>query len=90
VTPPTVPCKSGGSCKGVDDYNWEDLNKKLVQIKEEAKKDETDTSSVILLPDKDLRYEILVKAMDISRKNIDKSADLKSLFPVVSIAGGAQ
>ena len=24
--------------------------------------------SVILLPDKDLRYEILVKAMDISRK----------------------
>lgn len=90
ATPPTVPCKSGGSCKGVDDYNWEDLNKKLVQIKEEAKKDETDTSSVILLPDKDLRYEILVKAMDTSRKNIDKSADLKLLFPVVSIAGGAQ
>jgi biopolymer transport protein ExbD len=90
ATPPTVPCKSGGSCKGVDDYNWEDLNKKLVQIKEEAKKDETDTSSVILLPDKDLRYEILVKAMDISRKNIDKSADMKLLFPVVSIAGGAQ
>ena len=41
--PPTVPCKSGGRCTNIDDYNWEDLNKKLVQIKEEAKNDGTDT-----------------------------------------------
>ena len=87
---PTVPCKSGGACKNLEDYNWEDLNKKLVQIKDEAKNDGTNTDTVILLPDKDLRYEILVKAMDVSRKNFDKDSETKKLFPVVSIAGGAQ
>lgn len=81
---PDVPCKSNARCKGVDDYNWSDLSQKLAQIKKAAQADDRDSDSVVLLFDNNIRYEIMVKAMDTSRR----SADGNKLFPIVSIAGG--
>ena len=81
---PDVPCKSNARCKGVDDYNWSDLSQKLGQIKKAAQDDDRDSDSVVLISDNNIKYEILVKVMDTSRR----SADGSKLFPSVSIAGG--
>ena len=81
---PDVPCLSNATCKGVEDYNWSDLSQKLSQIKKAAQDDERDSDSVVLISDNNIKYEILVKTMDVTRK----SADGSKLFPSVSIAGG--
>ncbi len=86
--PPTVPCKSGGTCTGVDDYDWDDLGTKLGLIKDQY----PDDQNVILVPDNNMRYEVLVMAMDVARDDPEtKGPDGKSreLFPFVIIAGGA-
>jgi biopolymer transport protein ExbD len=74
----------------VDDYKWEELTKKLTEIKT-VYPDESD-ANVILVPDNQVKYEVLVKTMDASRDNPkDKTEDDKArlLFPNVVIAGGA-
>ena len=81
---PDVPCKSNARCKGVDDYNWSDLSQKLGQIKKAAQDDDGDSDSVVLISDNNIKYEILVKVMDTSRRSDDGT----KLFPSVSIAGG--
>ena len=86
--PPTVPCKSGGTCTGVDDYDWGELRRTLGLIKDEYPDDE----NVILVPDNDMRYEIIVKTMDTSRDNPDApgpDGKARTLFPFVVVAGGA-
>jgi biopolymer transport protein ExbD len=91
--PPTIPCKNQGKCRGIDDYNWDDLRKKLTMIKKEAKKEDRDSSNLILVPDPSMRYEIIVMAMDTSRNNPDIRDDKDKpmdLFPNVVIAGGAK
>lgn len=90
-TPPTVPCMSNGACRGIDDYNWKDLTEKLYMIKQGAQSDKRDSDSVVLIPESNLRYEILVKVMDVSRSNPNaKDADGVAfrLFPNVVLAGG--
>jgi biopolymer transport protein ExbD len=99
--PPTVPCKSGTTCKGISDYNWSELNKKLVDIKKRAQDDDRDSENVILVPSSTIRYELIVCAMDASRTacgaytNADNPClctDIQKdnrLFPNVVIAGGA-
>ena len=46
---------------------------------------------MILVPDNNMRYEILVKAMDVARDDPNTTVDEKAreLFPFVIIAGGA-
>ena len=86
--PPTVACTSGTTCTGLDDYDWAELSRILGLIKDEYPDDE----NVIMVPDNDLRYEVIVKTMDVSRADPDnKGADGKNrtLFPYVVIAGGA-
>ncbi len=86
--PPTVPCKTGGECTGVDDYDWEELRRILGLIKDEYPDDE----NVIIVPENDLRYEVIVFTMDTSRDNPEnKTPEGKArvLFPYVVIAGGA-
>jgi biopolymer transport protein ExbD len=80
--PPTLPCKSGGICTDVEDYDWKELAEILKDIKDEYPDDE----NMIVVPDSYTRYEIIVRAMDIGRE--DKGAD-RLLFPYVVIAGGA-
>lgn len=86
--PPTLPCKSGSTCTGLDDYDWEELRVKLNLIKDQY----PDDQNVILVPDNAIHYEILVKTMDVARDDDQtKDADGKArlLFPFVVIAGGA-
>ncbi len=86
--PPTIPCKSGDECTGLDDYNWEELTRILGQIKDEYPDDE----NVILVPDHRTKYEVIVKTMDHSREDRDNKGpegEPRLLFPFVVIAGGA-
>jgi len=83
AAPPDVACGSNDRCRGMEDYKWSDLADKLTKIKKGAKDDDRDSENVVLIPEANIKYEILVKAMDITRKNGDTS-----LFPKVSFAGG--
>jgi len=86
--PPTVPCKSGDTCTGVDDYDWPELARILGLIKDEYPDDE----NVIIVPDSRIRYEIIVKVMDESRDDPNQQGPdgrARTLFPYVVIAGGA-
>lgn len=80
--PPTIPC-GGGTCRRVADYNWEELTKRLVDIKDMY----PDEENVILVPGDDIAYEVIVKTMDASRDNKALQGS-KELFPYVVIAGG--
>jgi biopolymer transport protein ExbD len=81
--PPTIPC-GGGKCQRVSDYAWKDLTRELSKIKDMY----PDEQNVILVPDGDIHYEVLVKTMDASRD--DKlTGGARDLFPFVVIAGGA-
>jgi len=84
--PPTLPCKSG-ACTTVDDYDWAELAAKLNLIKDQY----PDDQNVILVPDGNIRYEILVKAMDVTREDPNNKTETgpRELFPFVVIAGGA-
>jgi biopolymer transport protein ExbD len=67
----------------MEDYKWSDLSDKLTKIKKGAQDDDRNSDNVVLIPEPNIKYEILVKAMDVTRKNGDTS-----LFPKVSFAGG--
>jgi len=86
--PPTIPCKSGGVCASVDDYDWGKLTNILNEIKDEYPDDE----NVIVVPDNHMRYEIIVKTMDVARSDGDNpgaDGSARKLFPFVVVAGGA-
>ncbi len=86
--PPTVPCKSGGDCTGVDDYDWAELTRLLAQIKDEYPDDE----NVILVPGNKTQYGLIVATMDAAREdreNPGPDGSARLLFPFVVIAGGA-
>lgn len=87
--PPTIPCKSNGSCRNTDDYQFDQLSKKLLVIKNMAIDEERDSDNVILMPSTNTRYEVLVKSMDAARKS-GTGESSKKLFPNVVFAGGVQ
>ncbi len=90
--PPTIPCP-GGRCSRANEYDWSALTTELEKIKDEY----PDEGNVILVPDGDVEYEVLVRAMDASRDDRHKrqasgqgtGGEIKELFPFVVIAGGA-
>jgi biopolymer transport protein TolR len=89
--PPTIPCP-GGRCERANEYGWAALTTELEKIKDEY----PDEANVILVPDGNVEYEVLVRAMDASRDNRYKSqlakqkgGEARELFPYVVIAGGA-
>ena len=62
-----IPKKNG-------DYDFERLTQRMKAIKDRYKKSDT----VILLPDKDVLYDVLVKTMDATRERIlDKRLDTR-------------
>lgn len=84
---PTVPCKESG-CPAVESYDWEEMVRLLNLIKDQYPDDE----NVILVPESNIPYEVLVAAMDNTREDPNNKVDGKArlLFPFVVIAGGAQ
>jgi hypothetical protein len=84
---PTVPCTKPG-CPSVDSYNAKELTRLLGQIKDRW----ADEENVVLVPEDDISYEVLVATMDASRDDPETKVDgkVRLLFPYVVIAGGMQ
>jgi len=103
-SPPDITCKSNDRCSGFADYKWDELSKKLSTIKQGAQNDDRDSDNVVLIPESNIKYEVLVATMDSSRtlvttrENSDGSIFLvpvlgsnkeqQKLFPNVVLAGG--
>jgi hypothetical protein len=93
--PPAVPCKT--TCAGVDDYDWEELNRLFALVKAEY----PDNENIIVAPESGIPYEVIVRALDIARWGpyLPLDADdgawsywksiREVLFPYDVIAGGA-
>jgi len=85
---PDIGCGSKSICRGADDYEWDKLSEKLVTIKDGADNEEREgRENIVLIPEANIQYEILVKAMDTTR-SIGAKESKKELFPNVSFAGG--
>jgi len=98
---PTIECKTPGCAYSRDDggaaeaYDIEELRRLLTEIKDEY----PDEQNVILVPEPDVPYEVLVVTMDATRENPDAGeaegdtegqCNGRCLFPFVVIAGGVQ
>lgn len=84
--PPTLPC-SGGLCASVDSYDWRGLTAVLARVKDAYPEEE----DLLLLPEDDLPYEVIVRAMDASRADpASRGLDgrPRRLFPRVVLASG--
>lgn len=82
---PGIPCLRDG-CPSLEAYDTKTLTEKLGQIKDQFEKEE----NVILVPDANIPYEVLIATMDATREDPDTKVDDKprTLFPFVVIAGG--
>jgi biopolymer transport protein ExbD len=98
---PTIECMTPGCVYAEDSkegaseaYDVVKLRTLLTEIKDEY----PDEQNVILVPEPDIPYEVLVVTMDATRENPDAAADEGSegqctgrcLFPFVVIAGGVE
>ncbi|MEZ4321400.1 MAG: biopolymer transporter ExbD [Myxococcota bacterium] len=88
----TVPCLRDG-CPGVEAYDTKKLTETLGRIKDEFSEEE----NVILVPESNVSYEVLIATMDASREDPDTKVTIgarkdvpRPLFPFVVIAGGVQ
>lgn len=83
---PTIACTRPG-CPTVDSYDTAELTRVLGQIKDRYE----DEENVILMPESEIPYEVLVVTMDATREDPNTKVDNKPrlLFPYVVIAGGA-
>jgi hypothetical protein len=83
----TIPCNKS-NCPSPDSYDTKELTRLLVQIKDRWE----DEQNVILVPESQVPYEVLVLTMDATRADPDTKVDgvARELFPFVVIAGGAQ
>lgn len=75
----SVPCTE--SCRAAVDYDYAELSRLLALVKDEF----PDEQTVVLAPDDEVVYEVLIGAMDASRAH-----GPRPLFPQVSVAGGAR
>ena len=108
--PPLFPC-AGGVCFNPCDedkkqksmtcynYDFEELTKKLVSIKQKAIREsrfEESSQNVVLMPEKEIPYIVLIHTMDAARGTEEDKALFdnysevykKGLFSMVSFAGG--
>lgn len=87
MRPPTLPCASG-VCSSAESYDWKGLTGLLSRIKD-ANPDEED---VLIVPERRVSYEVIVRAMDASRDDPSARAPdggPRRLFPHVVLAQGA-
>jgi len=79
---PTVPCLRG-RCLDLASYDLGALNKLLGSIKDAH----PDSDTVVLVPDGDVPYEVIVGVMDAARADAMGEGG-RELFPRVVVAGG--
>ncbi len=78
---PTIPVDNEGN------HQYEKLTELLVKVKAEY----PDEQNVILIPESEIVYEVIIGTMDATRDHEPEGAEEKEmLFPFVVIAGGAQ
>lgn len=85
---PLVPCLDAG-CSNPESYDYIGLTRRLVMLKDRY----PDEENVILVPESDIAYEVLVLTMDASRNDqddLDDESKARLLFPNVVIAGGVE
>lgn len=84
---PTVPCLRLG-CGSADDYDSRELTRVLAGIKDRH----PDEHEVILVPEPQIPYDVLVRTMDAARQDPSVLEDGRPrlLFPSVVIAGGVE
>jgi biopolymer transport protein ExbD len=77
---PIIPLKG-------DEYDYEELGKKLWEIKREIQGQFPDETKIVIAAAQDIRYEVIVKTMDASRSHRE---DMKSyeMFPDVALSPG--
>jgi biopolymer transport protein ExbD len=85
-----IKCEPLNDCIGPSKENsWANLTQKLSTIKQAIRDDKhdkySDTENIILMPETNTRYEVIVRAMDACRK-VDKD----DLFPNVVMSGGVK
>ncbi len=94
---PTLPCLGGAECTGIDDYDWAELGRLLGSIKDQY----PDDLRVIVVPESQISFEVLVRVLDHARwaPHIPIDAERgaweywqsvrRELFPLSTLAGGA-
>ncbi len=95
---PMVPCHSGGTCTGLDDYDWDELTRLLGLVKAQY----PDVTKTIVVPTSDVSYDVLVRTLDHARwqPGAPSSAEAEAwepwttarqeLFPEPIVAGGVK
>jgi biopolymer transport protein ExbD len=78
---PTIPLTE------TNEYNFEELSKKLYEIKKKALNSFSDIDKIIIQAEPDVKYQLLVNAMDAAR-SIKIDDRTYNLFPEVSLAAG--
>lgn len=77
---PSIPLNEDGS------YNYEDLNAKLIEIKEKIKStDFSDKNSIILTAEANIPYKYIIKTMDNVTQFNDEEGKFRELFPQIII-----
>ena len=78
---PSIGLKEDGT------HNYEELSKKLLEIKKEASEEFSDTDKIVIQAEPEINYQLLVATMDATRNIIIDSQKIP-LFPDVSLAAG--
>ncbi|MDZ7289716.1 MAG: biopolymer transporter ExbD [candidate division KSB1 bacterium] len=78
---PTIPKKADGT------YDFEQLTKKLYEVKQKAQDYFPDTEAIVIQAEKDIKYQTLVSTMDAAR-SIEVNDQIVILFPRVSLSAG--
>ncbi len=77
---PSVPLNEDGS------YNYEELNSKLVEIKERVDKtDYSDKNAIMLTAEADIPYKYIIKVMDNVTLYTNEEGNQQELFPQIII-----
>lgn len=78
--PPTIPLKEDGT------LNYEELQKKLKEIKSKVvSTDFSDKSAIIVTAEADIPYKYLIKTMDNVAVYVDENGSIQELFPQIII-----
>ncbi len=75
-----LPCR--GACSGLDSYDWVGLGRALSNLKDQH----PDELTAVIAPGDDVRYELLIRAMETCREERRAVGGVRVLFPQVLIS----
>ncbi len=78
---PTIPITESG------EYDFEELSKKLYELKRKALGNFSDTEKIVILAEPQINYQLLINTLDAAR-SVTVEDKTYTLFPGVSLAAG--